>query len=565
MQNGLIGSLIGWAIALLVIVAIAAWLLNRLYHRSTREMAFVRTGLGGECVVINGGALVLPIVHEVLPVNLNVLRIPIERTRERALITRDRMRVDIEAEFFVRVRQDPVAVGVAASTLGRRTLDSEALAELLASRFVAALRSAAATLSLDEMHEKRSDFIAALAEMAADALAMNGLELESVAITDLDQTDLQHFNPANRFDAEGLTRLIESIESRRTLRNDIEQSSVLAIRTRNLEAEKAQLELERDSERSRLEQEQALETLRAEQRTDIARTRAQREAEAEQARMEAGRTTREADIERQRRIDAREIEVRIELLARQTDEAERRVDSEAARARAVTAEEQVETAREVEIAERRARVDRLEAQKEADVAGVRAQADKLTAAVAAEAMRLRHEAENALSEDARATRLREHMIDRLEGIVRESVKPLENIDGIRILQVDGLGGGSAGPARSPTDEVIESALRYRAQAPLIDRMMQEIGIENAGVAKMGDLFRSARDAKALAEATGERASAAVAASGGAGEAGGSDGSDGSDGSGGSGGSGGSDVVGGHDGDDATDGTDDTASDRASAP
>src|SRR3546814_8906660 len=90
--------------------------------------------------------------------------------------------------------------------------------------FVGALRSVAAEMTLDEMHEKRGGYVSAVEARAADALARNGLELESVAITDLDQTDLEFFNPANRFDAEGLTQLIEAIETRRKARNDIEQS-----------------------------------------------------------------------------------------------------------------------------------------------------------------------------------------------------------------------------------------------------------------------------------------------------------------------------------------------------
>ena len=68
--------------------------------------------------------------------------------------------------------------------------------------------------------------------LAAEALDQNGLVLESVALTDLDQTDLQYFNPSNRFDAAGLTRIIEEIEDKRKLRNDIEQDSMIRIRTR---------------------------------------------------------------------------------------------------------------------------------------------------------------------------------------------------------------------------------------------------------------------------------------------------------------------------------------------
>ena len=53
-----------------------------------------------------------------------------------------------------------------------------------------------------------------MAEVAQDGLDLNGLELESVAIKDIDQTGLEYFNPSNRFDADGLTRLIEDIEDR---------------------------------------------------------------------------------------------------------------------------------------------------------------------------------------------------------------------------------------------------------------------------------------------------------------------------------------------------------------
>ncbi|MCP4329467.1 MAG: flotillin family protein [Alphaproteobacteria bacterium] len=674
MTGALIGSIILWLIVAIVLIVVVVYLLNWLYRRSSKEVAFVRTGFGGETVVINGGALVLPIVHEVTAVNLNVVRIPVARTREDAVITRDRMRVDIEAEFFVRVIQEPAAVAAAASTLGRRTMEPDSLADLLLGKFVAALRSVAAEMSLDEMHEKRGDYVAVVEERAAGALARNGLELESVAITDLDQTNLEFFNPANRFDAEGLTQLIGTIEERRKLRNDIEQSAMVAIRSRNLEVEQDTLKLEQESERSRLEQEREVEALRAAQQAQIQQTRVAEEAEAERSRIASEQETRayeighrrtveeaeikareevervriaqeraleESRIEREKHIRTQQIEQRHELdtaeitanedverarivsdrqlreariiaeeetegrdiargqeietariasqkavetariaqeqvldkarierdrllrshqvaqrqsieeaeisaqeeierariasnrgleearivqdrdlkrleveraqalelaeigrqitvLQKQLEEAEARIEVEGARARTVEAEEKVATVRETEIAERIAAVDRLLADKDADTARIAAETEKITAAVAAEAQRLRNEAENVLSQDARAAMLRSKMIDRLEGIVRESVRPMERIEAIKILHVDGLGGNGGDGHRSPTDEVIESALRYRAQAPLIDEMMKEIGVENPNVARMGDVFRSARDAHSIA-------------------------------------------------------------------
>lgn len=680
MTVGLIGTLILWLIVAIVVIAVAVYLLHWLYHRSTKELAFVRTGLGGEKVVISGGALVLPIVHEVTPVNLNVVRIPVSRIEEEAVITKDRMRVDVEAEFFVRVMQEKEAVAAASSTLGRRTLEADRLSELLSGKFVGALRSVAAEMSLDEMHENRGNMVLKVEDRAKVALAQNGLELESVAITDLDQTSLEYFDPANQFDAEGMTQLIELIEGRRKLRNDIEQSSMVAIRSRNLEAEKETLKLEQESENSRLDQALALESMRAEQEAAIQRTRSANEAEAEQSRIESEQSTREREIARQQALESAEIEAReavekvriehertldearidrehkvrtheikhrhetdhaeivanedlerskivserqlrearivadeemeardiartrevelaklaadqtleqsrieqdkvldsarierdrlirgeqiaqrqaveeaeisakeeverarmasdrvldevriakdrelkrleveremvlelaeierqINILNKQSEEASTRTETENARARAVEAEEQVKTVREKEIAERIAAVDRLIAQKDADTMLIAAEAEKVSATVAAEAQRLRNEAENILSPDARAGLLRTKLIERLEGIVRETVKPIENIDGIKILHVEGMGGMSD-RSRSPTDEVIESALRYRAQAPLIDEMMKEIGVSGSNVTGMGDIFRSAREAQTLAKGAEEKA------------------------------------------------------------
>ncbi len=103
MSGAQFGSFILGLIVVAIVVAIAVWLLHWLYLRSSKERSFVRTGLGGQKVVLGGGAFVLPIVHDVIPVNMNTLRLEVSRGRDKALITKDRMRVDVIAEFYVRV------------------------------------------------------------------------------------------------------------------------------------------------------------------------------------------------------------------------------------------------------------------------------------------------------------------------------------------------------------------------------------------------------------------------------------------------------------------------------
>ena len=90
----------GFASALLTAVIVLIGLLTiglifaRLYHRASKERAFVRTGMGGQKVVKDGGAFVLPVFHETIPVNMNTLKLEVMRNKAESLITKDRMRVE---------------------------------------------------------------------------------------------------------------------------------------------------------------------------------------------------------------------------------------------------------------------------------------------------------------------------------------------------------------------------------------------------------------------------------------------------------------------------------------
>lgn len=530
-----------------IVVAIVIWLFNWLYLRSSKERAFVRTGLGGQKVVMNGGAFVLPIVHEVIPVNMNTLRLEVGRGRDKALITRDRMRVDVVSEFYVRVQAADMAIAAAAQTLGQRTMQPDALRELIEGKFVDALRTVAAEMTMEEMHEKRGEYVKRVRAVVAEDLLQNGLELETVSLTQLDQTAMEFFNPSNAFDAEGLTRLTEQIERRKKIRNDIEQDTMIEIRNKNLDTERQGLEIDRALEHARLAQEQDLETQRAAQRASVARERADKDQEAEraqimarqaieQARLASERAIEEQRIAKEREVEELEIARRksIELAEQERNVAiaeQSRAQSEAqaaadrARAIAVAEEERVFTARETEMAQRRKSVEliaaqqeaerealrltvaaeaernaaedrgaavRAEAEAEADAEKIRSLALRIRHEVDAEGTRLMNEAQNLLSPDARLSAMRMRLIEKLDAIIRESVKPMERIEGIKILHVDGLGGGggsASGRAEAGdvggglADSVVNSALRFRAQAPLIDQLLREIGVEGGDVGR----------------------------------------------------------------------------------
>jgi len=417
------GAIIGWIVVAIVVLAIVIafgiWVMNRLYRRSSKETSFVRTGLGGQKVVMNGGAFVLPIVHEVIPVNMNTLRLEVRRGRDSALITKDRMRVDVVAEFYVRVQATASAIAAAAQTLGRRTMQPESLRELLEGKFVDALRSCAAATTMEHMHERRGDYVKQVRQGVAEDLLQNGLELESVSLTGLDQTNMEFFNPSNAFDAEGLTRLTEEIERRKKIRNDIEQDTLIQIRNKNLEAERVQLDIDRESEYARLRQENEVETRRAAQQAELARERAVREREAEEARISSRleiekakiaqeraldeerigreRDTQRLEVERRKSLELAEQDRSIAVAAKSKAQSEAQAEAELARAKAVSAEEKVFSARETEIAERRKQIDLIGARQEAEREAIRikvmAESEKSAAVDRAAATRTDAEAE----------------------------------------------------------------------------------------------------------------------------------------------------------------------------
>lgn len=519
-----------------VIAVLAIFIfLIKLYRRASKEIAFVRTGVGGEKVVMNGGALVLPVFHETMPVNMNTLVLSVVRRDAEALITLDRLRIDVKAEFYVRVKPDAEAIAMAAQTLGMRTMQPELLKDLVEGKFVDALRSVAAGMTMNELHEQRADFVQKVQQVSSNDLAMNGLELESVSLTGLDQTSIEHFNANNAFDAEGLTKLTEQIELRKKARNDIEQDTRVQIETKNLEADKRSFEIGRDKEYARLEQEREVEIRRAAQAAEIAREQAERTREADAARIEAkklvdaqqieaDRLVEEARIDQIRALEIARQEQQIAVQNKSREESQAKAEADEARAKAVAAEEQVATSRESEIAERQKKIElieaakiaerdaikikveaeaekdaaanraaaiKFEAQGEADAEKLRAEAARVRFEVEAAGQRAINEAANILSMDQISLQTKMALLKVLPEVIRESAKPMEAIDSIKIVQVDGLtnGGGKSGGAAASVGgsgnlatDAVSAALAYRAQAPVLDGLMKELGLDGSSLA-----------------------------------------------------------------------------------
>lgn len=526
----LVGIAVGTLLAL-------GFILSRLYNRAPKDAALIRTGFGGQKVILNGGVLVLPVFHDLMRVSLKTIKMDVDRGGGRdALLTSDRIRVDVIGTFHVRVAHDESAIAKAAETLGDSINNPKAVEELLRDKLISALRSAAATMTMDELHQNRSKFIDEVSKLAKSDLDPNGLELETVALTHFDQTPLRDLNEENAFDAVGMTAVKRITEQRRRERNDIEAETRVAIETRNLEAERKSLDIARDSEHARLDQEREIETTRAQQEADLAKTRAERKRESEEARIEQEKLTESAEISKKGAIEITEIkriqqveisrqEQAIAIAEKSEAESAARARAEDARAQAVRAEESVLTAREVAEAERQKQVAVVRAEEKADAEAVsvrvqaeaeREAAENRAAALRTEAhadrdaqlakaegtrARLTAEAEGQTAVNTAANILSKEQIElertrilsgAMPAIITASAKPMENIDSIKIVDIGGLTGKSNGSAAinngplvpgngNLADQVVSAGLQYRAQRPLVDGLVNELFGGDAGL------------------------------------------------------------------------------------
>ncbi len=498
--------------ALLIGVAVFALLMimlgiaSRFYKRASKEMSYVRTGLGGQKVVADGGAIVLPIFHQITPVNMMTLRLVVERKNEEALITFDRIRADVSAEFYVRVSKDVEAIAQAAQSFGNKTLNPHELKELLQGKFVDALRSVAAQMDMQTLHEKRVDFVQSVQTTVAEDLAKNGLELEAVSLTGFDQTSIDYFNASNSFDAQGLANIAKITEAKREERNRIEQETRIQIEQKNLEAERKSLTIKQEGEFARLEQEKAISTLRAEQESQVKTEQSRRRREAEEAEIlaqkqvamqminkereiEAGNIDKEkqiqmTDILRLQAVQLAEQESAVTVANKSEEKSKAEANAAIAMAEKVKNEENVVTVKRLAEANRAKEVEVIKAREDAEKSATRitlaaeaektaamdmAEAKLTTARAEAEAIIIRAEADHkrfeteAFGEQSINTAknlqsaatmeyaFKHALAELAPAIIAASVKPLEKIESMRVISTNGpLFGGSGGGSSDPT-------------------------------------------------------------------------------------------------------------------
>ncbi len=490
---------IGGAIAAGVLFLTVFTVLSRFYRRCGADEALVRTGSGGNRVVIGGGVLVYPILHQLLRVSLRSVKLSVERSAKNALVTADKIKANVTTELYIKV--EPIADDVlaAARSFGERNLDEHAIADLIEGKLTDALRSVAANQTFMALHANRKQFAERIQEVLAEELKKNGLTLENVSITGFAMVPVKDLDPQDVFDAEGLRAITESVQTNREMTNRIQREKDNQIQAQNVTARKRQLEMEQDQKQAEadqsrkvaeytalqiaetakavfiqdqsrdlaeLDKHRAVETARLDQERAVAvalagKQRGEREAQIEgekgqqaaeiakqrvieAANIEKDKTVQAAEIDRQKALEAAIIEkektVEVARITKQiaiTQSEEQEARAGAAKALAVADEERAKQS--IITAETTANAER---QKIVQVMQAQADAEVKRARAEAAASQQRIEAEaNAVSaeKEAEATVLRANAAAQrgeVEAQVRRKLLDAENAISARVVLRD---------------------------------------------------------------------------------------------------------------------------------
>jgi flotillin len=525
------------AVVLLILLILAIIFLNKFYRKATREVALIRTGAGGQLVVLDGGCISMPFLHKISEVNMKTTRLEIERQGPKSMITRDRLRVDATAEFYVRVQPTADGVATAAQALAGKSFRAAELAETLEGKLVDALLAVAARYTMDELQDKRGEFSREVSDMLKDNLASNGLVLESVSMTRIDQTPFHALDENNAFNALGMRRLAEIIAVNKKERAAIEADAEVSVRQSHLDATKRKLVIEQEEEQATIDQQRHIETTRALSQAEVAEQQAAAELRREHARITREREVRTNEIERDRTLRALDVEATlatekavsdkaIALAAKKAEEARAIAKAEAARAEETAAKEAVETAREKAMAEREKQLALIRASEQADVDNVRvksetgtilamaqAEAKAMTDRAKASKDRLIAEAEgtaamvkseNAQSPELIRMKLDMARIQALPDMVGRMLKPAEKIESIRINNITGFGpaasNGDGGGGGSSVNQVVDGVLSMALQLPAVKKLGEEVGIN------IGDGLRGLSESLGSATPAGDEVS-----------------------------------------------------------
>ncbi len=308
---GLIGGLL-----LLLLLSIFAY--TRIYVITPTNEAFVRTGgvfIKKKTVFLNGGCIVVPGFHELTRVPLREISINVERTGKLAVRTQDYLRANMRVTFYVCISASEEDVQIAAARISRQgKISSEDIKEALETRADDAIRAAAKKKTLAEIDSDKLGFAEEVLNLTQQDLKKVGLTLNNIAISEIEESDTYDTN--NFFDAQGVRLRTETIQRSIQQKREVELTTQVAIEQKELDAQKLSLQISQQKETAELEQKLQVEALTAQREREIQEAKDKESAATLRSKILQDKSVEEEEIRKKLSVQESQIQANIALEAR---------------------------------------------------------------------------------------------------------------------------------------------------------------------------------------------------------------------------------------------------------
>ena len=498
-------------VSLVVLVMLIA-LFNAYFQKAGQGFALIRTGVGKQLVVIDGGCLSMPFLHATERIPTGGITLSIGCEGEHMLMTVDYVPVDMVMQFVLRVEPNKDCIQRAARAVGAMNLNADDLIALFQGRFIDAMQAEISCHTLTALHQARADLAGAVKQRLDGDFEFAGLLLESAALVRFDQSPVSALNDNNALHVQGMRRVAEMVSESRKKRAETEAGAEISIRATNLLETHDRVEFERQQQEAEINLNETISKLKAESEGRASTITEQEALKSDNARLQRQRNVREAEIERDLALRKREIDSlkeaeaaqivsRIALSKKRIDEAKADAELETSRGEVIRAQEKIQTEKELLATKRKSEQAIMRAREKGDVDAIvtravavnlleQANSEAEAAKLQAKAMTVKAHAEadgrsaviaaeNTMDEKIIRMKLERQKIETLPEVAEKISKPLEKIDSIRINHIGGAGFSGAGGDQNPSPftETMQSILAMSVQLPALKKLGEEIGLD----------------------------------------------------------------------------------------
>jgi uncharacterized membrane protein YqiK len=272
----------------------------RCWRKVEQGTALIITG-GPEPTVHFSKAIVYPLIRQAEIMDISIKRIEIFRHGSEGLICKDNVRADIKVAFFVRINNTEEDVLKVAQSIGvERASQQQAMVELFDAKFSEALKTVGKQYDFVDLYTSRESFKDRILKIIGRDL--NGYILDDAAIDYLEQTPLEHLNPNNILDAEGIKKITDLTAQQQVLANNITREKEKIIKKQDVEDREAVLELERQQAQAEEKQRREVASVTARERAEAKKIEEEERLKAERARISADEEIAIAEENRNRQV-----------------------------------------------------------------------------------------------------------------------------------------------------------------------------------------------------------------------------------------------------------------------